>query len=1139
MPLYFTQGSIVASPGQQYSLSQWITVTPGNLPEYVVLTGLDRNEYVVTSTGAVGSLTGNYNVASFVANAQTNDDANIGIVFEYTDQGYFNASYGYLAGLSFAASTDNFRSEYLSLYAYGSAGVANAAQLSSLTALANSLTGNPSPQFFIAPPAGCTSLGSLDIVTRTGYVDATPNLATPNEIAAVAASFVGKPWGFNGCWVLASNIAAAAGASLPVNSSFTRSMAPPGANGEWFVAYDSSTATAAQQLTWQTQLRTGDIVDFDGYCGGHIVTVASGSGYGALMIDNAGIKANDGSLDDIIIESAHGPADAFSGALPQDIVIYRLDTPVITPLTTLAMAANGSSLIAGAFSARDPAGRQIVSYQIYDAAAGAFTIGGVRGSAHTSDSALTVSAASLPDATYNAGPSPGNASIMVRAFNGAYWGDWQDIGIQVGPTTQVPVLHVATDQTVVRAGEQVSLSELFTASSPDSPILSYTIHDPTGPITGSGHVSLNGAINLLGTPVDTTQDMTYQVSADDFAKLTYVGGGFVQNGEALSITAVNAAQQTSVAAALQIMNIGLAGSGIAHYLAPGTEIPVTEMFAVTGVSSDSPIKFYIFSLDPTLSDTLNLNGATNLFGSTLTNIDGWAHYEILAADLGKVTFTAGAYTGQYGNELLIAALDGLSTANAFSLKHVATAPAQITAKPTNLVLIGDTVPLSSLFVTTQDVTGLDFHIFDPQGGGLVNLNGVTNLMGKEALSGECVISGRDLGQVTYTGGSGEESLLIATSNDQHATWAPEVGIHVTGVVTALTAAGVSGQAQSTTIAVSDSAINIGANIDALGSLAALGRLANVTLTDAATPTLAITAAQFARDASGLAAITSGFALEVSALTADSSLTGLTGHATTVVFDAAAGRLANYNVIHTGSAYLVTDMVGAGGTDTLSNIQRLKFPDATIALTLDGINVGNGLASEYNAMAEKLYVAYFGRPADPLGLQSMTAQLSAARAPTGVQAFIASYSTNAAVKAIIDGFGNSAESARLYPGSNTDFVAAIFQNLFGRNPAGTFWIDALNNNQMTRSQAAMNILAGAETNTTAQGLIDAAGIVNKIVVADNFTTAIVTATGYSGSAAAATARALLHLVDQDTNVVSFQSSVDATLIGMGAEPVHVG
>ena len=40
MTLNLVQNAVVASPGQQFSLSQFLAVTPGNLPEYFLLTGL-------------------------------------------------------------------------------------------------------------------------------------------------------------------------------------------------------------------------------------------------------------------------------------------------------------------------------------------------------------------------------------------------------------------------------------------------------------------------------------------------------------------------------------------------------------------------------------------------------------------------------------------------------------------------------------------------------------------------------------------------------------------------------------------------------------------------------------------------------------------------------------------------------------------------------------------------------------------------------------------------------------------------------------------------------------------------------------------------------------------------------------------
>src|SRR5205085_5892725 len=124
-------------------------------------------------------------------------------------------------------STDPTRSEYLALYGYGTAGIPDSTKNAVLTTLANSTTNNSALQFIAAPPSGGSFLGSLDVVTGRNTPDATPNSATPNEIAAVARSFVGKIWNSDGCWVLTSNIATDSGASLPISSGVPSNVAPP------------------------------------------------------------------------------------------------------------------------------------------------------------------------------------------------------------------------------------------------------------------------------------------------------------------------------------------------------------------------------------------------------------------------------------------------------------------------------------------------------------------------------------------------------------------------------------------------------------------------------------------------------------------------------------------------------------------------------------------------------------------------------------------------------------------------------------------------------------------------------------------------------------------------------------------------
>lgn len=247
-----------------------------------------------------------------------------------------------------------------------------------------------------------------------------------------------------------------------------------------------------------------------------------------------------------------------------------------------------------------------------------------------------------------------------------------------------------------------------------------------------------------------------------------------------------------------------------------------------------------------------------------------------------------------------------------------------------------------------------------------------------------------------------------------------------------------------------------------------------------------------------------------------------------------------------SAYVLK--AGAGGytvtandgsqTDSLTNIERLQFADVTLALTPAGA-AGDAQTAAYADLAQKFYIAYFGRPADPAGLASMVAQLAAADAPSSsTNAFVAAYNTNSTVKAIIDSFGASAESARLYNGDTADFVTDLYLHVLGRAPAAAgmaFWTTALDNGSLARGQAALSIMAAAETNTTPQGLLDAQLVANRTTVASNFTSAIETPTeqsSYSGQAAAAAIRAMLDQVDQNTDIFHFESTVTGDLASLG-------
>jgi hypothetical protein len=166
--------------------------------------------------------------------------------------------------------------------------------------------------------------------------------------------------------------------------------------------------------------------------------------------------------------------------------------------------------------------------------------------------------------------------------------------------------------------------------------------------------------------------------------------------------------------------------------------------------------------------------------------------------------------------------------------------------------------------------------------------------------------------------------------------------------------------------------------------------------------------------------------------------------------------------------------------------------------------------------QRLYVAYFNRPADPVSMSVYESLLPTDRAATQaeLQALAEQY------------FSPSAEYTSLYAGmSNTQIVNQLYQNIFGREAevAGlVYWAAELTAGRQTVASIALQL------SYSAQGT-DASVVSNRIEAANSFTTGLDTSseiTGYSGDSAAASARAWLATVGSD------DASKDAAVAGVG-------
>ncbi|MYM85055.1 DUF4214 domain-containing protein [Duganella sp. FT50W] len=173
--------------------------------------------------------------------------------------------------------------------------------------------------------------------------------------------------------------------------------------------------------------------------------------------------------------------------------------------------------------------------------------------------------------------------------------------------------------------------------------------------------------------------------------------------------------------------------------------------------------------------------------------------------------------------------------------------------------------------------------------------------------------------------------------------------------------------------------------------------------------------------------------------------------------------------------------------------------------------------------QTLYVAYFNRPADKLGLDFWIARADA----------------NGGVDSVASEFANSTEYTDTYGGkSPAALVNQIYLNLFGR-PAETegliYWANKLINKEQTFGQIALTIANSAQND-------DLVAITNKVNAADAFTTSLDTATeilGYDGKAANQVAKDWLAGITDDASFAAKTSADALNAVAKAASDAHDG
>lgn len=235
-------------------------------------------------------------------------------------------------------------------------------------------------------------------------------------------------------------------------------------------------------------------------------------------------------------------------------------------------------------------------------------------------------------------------------------------------------------------------------------------------------------------------------------------------------------------------------------------------------------------------------------------------------------------------------------------------------------------------------------------------------------------------------------------------------------VTAAQATSASAMTDVSAVAISDSASAISTSLDALESLAAVGKLSSINLTDGGIPTIALTAAQLSVDTRALADISGYYTVTVTApISEGASVTGLSGHGTVVSFS---GSTAGYSFTPGGDGTSLTV-----GTVHLSNVTALHFTDYQLFVASATPAAAGAVSS---AEVTNLYAAVFARTPDVAGLAYYEAQ-AAANPTMSITTFAENFLSSPEYT------GNNAHNYAQTADGDAQFITDTYSNLLHRAP----------------------------------------------------------------------------------------------------------
>jgi hypothetical protein len=169
-----------------------------------------------------------------------------------------------------------------------------------------------------------------------------------------------------------------------------------------------------------------------------------------------------------------------------------------------------------------------------------------------------------------------------------------------------------------------------------------------------------------------------------------------------------------------------------------------------------------------------------------------------------------------------------------------------------------------------------------------------------------------------------------------------------------------------------------------------------------------------------------------------------------------GNLSGYSLTKIGNSYTVGSNTGVDGTDTVTNVEALKFADKTVNLTIQAKAAAAPQADVQN-LAE-LYVAFFNRVPDADGLSYWIDQKAGGLSLNQIaDSFYAA------------GIVYSEQTGFTTDMTDADFVRLVYKNVLGRSGATAppdgdvnYWAGDIHSGNATRGSLISTMLYSAHT-----------------------------------------------------------------------------